>query len=172
MILWLNGTYGVGKTSVAYALTKLYSGNSKVIDPDILWLNTIKKDNSIIFGDGAYPQNNIKFLNTLNKVIKENIDNYTGLLIIPMSITEDLSYNKVIKNHKNNIIHIVLLADEDIVKKRITKDKNRDQSFSIISLKENNNFLKNRTSDTIYVDTSNMSIKEVAVYINNNILRS
>lgn len=161
MIIWINGTYGVGKTTVANKVNKICSSNSKVIEPDKLWLSSLAENPMIVFGDGAYPQVNKKFLDYLNSKINKIISNYEGLLIIPMTLTERLSYNKLIEPNKDNIKQFILQANEDVLYKRIYSDNGRDTSLATTTMHTNIDFL-NKISDAIHIDTSNMTSDEVA----------
>lgn len=163
MIILINGTYGVGKSTVADNVNKIYKGISKVLEPDKLWHEVLKKDRNIAFG-GTYPQNNKKFLKILESRLKEEIKKYEGLIIIPMTITEDFSYNLLVKPNKDIIKQFILLADEEIIKQRIYKDNERDYSLAINSIDRNNNFLNN-ISNATFIDTSNMNANEIAEYI-------
>ena len=164
MIIFINGTYGVGKTQVANKINQLYGDKSKVLDPDQLWTDELKKNCTIIFGDGAYPQNNKKFLQILKNRLDKEIKEYKGILIIPMTVAEDLSYNTLISPYNNTIKHFILTARDEIVIERIHKDKLRDQSFAICNMEINNKYIKNIENAT-FIDTSDMSIEEVAKYI-------
>lgn len=167
MIIWINGTYGVGKTEVAKRINELYNKKSKIIDPDQLWLESIKEDRTIIFG-GGYPQNTEKFLRKLQAIINSEINNYDGLLIIPMTVSESLSYDILIKN-KSVIKHFILTAEESIIMERIEKDSGRDKSFALNNLKNNVKFYKT-IKDAIFIDTSNKTIDETALYILNSFI--
>ena len=160
MIILINGTYGVGKTTIANEVNKIYKGLYKVLDPDELWYEALKNNRNIAFG-GTYPQNNKKFLKILESKLKEELEKYEGIIIIPMTITEDLSYNLLVRPNKDIIKQFVLLADEDIIKQRIYEDNGRDNSLSINNIKRNNQFLNN-ISDATFIDTSNMSVDKIA----------
>lgn len=164
MILWLNGTYGVGKTETANKIAKLYAGNLKILDPDELWLDEIKKDWTIILEDGTYPQSNKKFLQILSNRLEKEIKEYEGILIVPMTVTENLSYNTLIVPHDKDIKHFILKANKECVKARINKNKSRDQSLAINNMEENNEYLNNIENAT-FIDTSSMNVEEVAKHI-------
>ncbi len=161
MIIWINGTYGVGKTTVANTVDKIYSGNSKVLEPDKLWFSFLS---SGFRGGGTYPQANKNFIDFFKVQINEIVSNYEGLIIIPMTLTEQLSYNTLIKTNQNKIKQFILEANENIIRERINKDKNRDKNLATYSMKGNIDFL-NKISDAIHIDTSNMTSDEVANYI-------
>ena len=162
MIIWINGTYGVVKTTVANTLNKIYSDNSKVLEPDELWLSFLSSNLTLGFrGGGAYPQANEDFIDFLKVRINEIISSYEGLLIIPMAVTEQLSYNTLIRTNQNKIKQFILEANENILHERINQDKNRDKNLATYSMKENIDFL-NKISDAIHIDTSNMTSDEVA----------
>ena len=161
MIVFINGTYGVGKTQVANKINQLYNDKAKVLEPDQLWIEEIKKDFTVALGGGAYPQNNKKFLQILKNRIDKEIKECKGILIIPMTITEDLSYNNIIKPYKNNVKHFILTADEKVLRQRILEDKLMDKSLAVNNIENNKRYLA-KISNAIFIDTSNMSIDEVA----------
>lgn len=160
MILWINGNYGVGKSSVANLVNEKYPGHSKVLDPDELWLEALK-ENKITIG-GFYPQNNKDFVKLLKEKINKEMDKYDGVLIIPMTITEEYSYNKLIQQfYYGNIKHIVLKAEKEVLKKRINQDEGRDTQLAISNIDRNDIFFKNKKIDML-IDTTYKSIEEVA----------
>ena len=168
MIILINGTYGVGKTTVAKEVNKIYSGKSKIFDPDELWYETLKKNRNIAFG-GTYPQNNKKFLKILESRLKEEYEKYEGMIIIPMAITEDFIYNLLVKQNTDIIKQFVLLADEETIRQRVYEDSERDYSLAINNINRNNKYLKD-ISNAIFVDTSNKNVSEIAEYIVKNIV--
>ncbi len=164
MIIWINGTYGVGKTTVANEIAKIYTGRSKVLDPDNLWLSSLKKDPMIAFGDGTYPQSNKNFITILSDKIHTITSNYDGLIIIPMAITEKTSYDTFINTNQADIKHFILEANTDILNKRICNNIGRDINLATSSMEKNIAFL-NSITNAIHIETSNLLPDEVANYI-------
>lgn len=161
MIIWINGTYGVGKSTVANKINELITEKSKIIESDQIWLDEIKKDWTIAFGDGSYPQNNKAFL----KIFKSKIEkSKKDILIIPMTVSEEYSYNYLIKPYENDMLHIILYADRDTLGKRINKECERDKSLANTSIDDNNNFL-NTISNALFIDTSKLSVDDISKII-------
>lgn len=171
MILWINGTYGVGKTSVANEIRNLYKYNSKVLEPDEIWMSSLKSNPKIIFGDGTSPQNNKNFIKILYSTIEKELLNYDGLLIVPMTITDSIGYDSLIERlgNKYRLKHVILESKKEIIVKRINKDKERDKSFALTYLDINIKFLEN-IDEAIHIDTSNLTPKEVAKIIINKVI--
>ena len=156
MILWLNGTYGVGKTTIAYKIVEKYNKTSKVFDPDLLWKQTIKKNPMMIFGDGAYPRDNKRFLKILIDSINQIIKEYNGLIIVPMTIVNEEALKNIQCAIDVRIKHIVLLANEDVIRQRVEiQEKTSSEKRDLSMLKNdlvylNNNFINDDKIDTTY----------------------
>ena len=61
----------------------------------------------------------------------------------------------------NDIIHIILIADEEIIKSRIENDNNRDKVFALNNLKNNLIFLNSNFNDAIRIKTNNRSVGDI-----------
>ena len=74
MIIWLNGTYGVGKTTVARKIEELLDTETEILESDYYYQEMVKENMLLAFG-GTLPQNNKNFLMRFKKVIEEKLEN-------------------------------------------------------------------------------------------------
>ena len=84
MIIWLNGTYGVGKSSVARKIKEMLKIKSEIIESDLCF-QIFCKERLTKVGGGCYPQNNIFFINDLRKIIEEK-EKDNDIVIVPMTV--------------------------------------------------------------------------------------
>ena len=173
MIVFINGTYGVGKTSVAEEMQRHITDIKTIIfDPDELYQNMAEE----IFFDvinnrgGMAPQNNKMFLNR----VKEKLLPYKDmnvLCIVPMALTTKETIEIVWESLNDNskaIFHFILEADESIIEERINSDEGRKQKEKALGeLQSNTIFLNNNFIEAIRINTNNKSVKEVANEIMN-----
>lgn len=163
MVIWLNGTFGIGKTTVACKINELLENNKfEILEADEYYNEMIKENPMLLLG-GAFPQNNKNFIERFKKIIKEKIENKN--LIIVMAITENECKENLyecLKDNNCDIFHFILTANEETIKTRIEKDNNRDKSFALTFLKPNIIFLNNNFEDAIRINTDNKNINEIA----------
>ena len=129
MIYWLNGAYGVGKTTVAEALQpQLY--NAHIFDPELIG-NGIR-DN--------YPANLFRetfeeyplWLETNYRLLKDLYERYDGDIVVPMTLLQESSYTAIIGRLLDDGIpvrYIYLDADEAALKHRMI-DSGREEPDS------------------------------------------
>lgn len=172
MIIWIDGTYGVGKTAVAMKLKESFSnGNAELLESDYYSNETLKRvveeaksNNSFPHIGGTLPQNNMRFIREFRELIEEKSKNTGKNLIVDMALTmkeckEELF--EYLKNKGINIIHIILTADEDAIKSRIENDGNRMKETALEWLSQNVTFLDNNFPDAIRIETNNRDIDDV-----------
>lgn len=89
MIIWINGTYGVGKTTIIHKLEeKLDSHNCMIISSDEFHM---KNPHIFETGGGCYPQNNVEFNKRFKAYILEQIKgNSKKYIIIDMALTDKI----------------------------------------------------------------------------------
>lgn len=103
MIYWLNGAYGVGKTTVTRHLVKMLR-NAHIFDPELI-------------GDGIrdnYPES--LFFETFEqyplwlelscKLLKDLYSRYDGDIVVPMTPLKKESYDAIIKRLKDDGIDV------------------------------------------------------------------
>jgi len=129
MIYWLNGAYGVGKTTVAQGLKPLLH-NAHIFDPELIG-NGIR-DN--------YPANLFRetfeeyplWLETNYRLLKDIYERYDGDIIAPMTLLQESSYIAIIGQMLDDGIpvrYIFLDADEATLKHRMI-DSGREKPDS------------------------------------------
>ena len=99
MFYWLNGAYGVGKTTVAQGLKPLLH-NAHIFDPELIG-NGIR-DN--------YPANLFRetfeeyplWLETNYRLLKDLYERYDGDIIAPMTLLQESSYIAIIGQMLDN----------------------------------------------------------------------
>lgn len=180
MIIWLDGTYCVGKSETANEISRmLLDKNFDVIDSDVVHkdflhkkMEFIKKHEEllkrymIIPYFGGRPQTDKEFIEKFKKIVLSKLDDENTNLIIVMALpTEECRtglYDSFIMKH--NILHIILTASEDAIRQRIKNDNNekRDKKFAFDYLNESMIFYEKNYHDSIRVNTENKNIVEVA----------
>ena len=129
MIYWLNGAYGVGKTTVAEALQPQLH-NAHIFDPELIG-NGIR-DN--------YPANLFRetfeeyplWLETNYRLLKDLYERYDGDIVVPMTLLREGSYAAIIQRLLDEGIpmkYVYLDADEATLKRRMI-DSGREKPDS------------------------------------------
>lgn len=161
MIIWINGSFGVGKTETAVLLNKKIA-HSYIYDPENI---------------GYFIQDNIpleirkddfqdyKIWRELNySYIKFLCENYDGTLIIPMTIVNHEYYNDIIgllKGQDINIATFTLMASKKTIINRLS---NRGDDSNSWAANQIDRCLYELTANNfdIYVNTEDVSIEDVA----------
>lgn len=163
MILWINGAFGSGKTTVAFELNRRIK-NSFVYDPENIGY-FIRRNTP--FGSGDFQD--FELWREFNyKMLKFISDGYDGLIIAPMTITSPLYFDEIIGRLQNDgvdVRHFILMADRETLLNRLRFRELRSR----LNMKENwavkqidrciNAFEKD--IDGIKIDTVNKSIDSV-----------
>ena len=121
MIIWINGSFGVGKTSTAELLKKELD-NSIMYDPEEIggFLSNMFEHEKDDFQD-------YELWRTLNANILQNLSSIYETIIIPMTITNLNYYNEIIKGLENSgteIKHFILSATKENIINRLDSRKN------------------------------------------------
>ncbi|RKI71802.1 hypothetical protein D7V91_00295 [bacterium 1xD42-67] len=161
MIIWLDGTHGVGKTSVAEAI-KERCPQSESLDSDVYWNDFLEKN--CLIGGGCFPQNNKPFIERFKHLIEEKMQSGCAFLIVQMALTEKECKERLfdcLKEAYENTFHIILTAEIETLISRIKSDSDRDQQFALSRLKWNTKFLGQHYSDAARIVTDNKSISDI-----------
>lgn len=175
MIIWINGTYGIGKTAVAQRLKEIFVDKSiEILESDIYYQEMIKemveeaqKTNSFPFFGGTLPQNNSALIGKFREAIQEKLTE-DKVIIVDMALTREeckKGLYEYFKNENAKMLHIILIASEEIIKSRIRRDDSRDKQCALENLEYNISFLKQNYPDAIRINTDNKSIDDVAYEI-------
>lgn len=120
MIIWINGAFGSGKTSLAYALNKKIE-KSFVFDPEMAGVyirHNLPKD--LIKNDfqdhGPWRSINKEMLRYIRSM-------YDGVIIVPMTITNDVYFEELVMTLKEELplYHFTLMASDRTLKSRLLK---------------------------------------------------
>ena len=161
MIIWVDGTYGVGKTTIATMLKEKMGDEVELLLSDYYYNATIKKimaeaevNHRFPCIGGTLPQNNMRFLREFKQLIEEKSAEKT--LIIDMALTKTECkvnlYDSLEKEGKI-IKHFILTADEKTIKSRIANDTDRMKDLSLDWLKDNLSFLDKNFPTAIRIKT-------------------
>ena len=171
MILWIDGTFGVGKTAVCETLAGQIE-EAKYIDSDD---NNIFEEMANYYGPSMFsgdvaPQSNRFFIDFFRKRILEESENNSEVLIVSMAITSEESKKDLLEylmNEGRSILHFILSANESTILSRIEHDDSgRDKSFATKKINENIRFLQNNFINAIWIDTEGKSPYNIAKEIN------
>jgi len=122
MILWINGAFGAGKSTTAEELAR-HLDKSFIYDPEqvgyFLWDNF--PDEMRRKGDFQ----NMAIWRQFNyKILKHIAENYTGTVIVPMTIYVKQYYDEIIGCLENDgiaIRHFILTASREAIIDRVVK---------------------------------------------------
>ena len=119
MIYWLNGAYGVGKTTVALRLKELLH-KAHIVDPEMLG-NAIRDNYPETFFRETFEEcplwleMNVKLLAELTRL-------FDGDLIVPMTLLRESSYDAIIQELKAQglpVRFIYLDSDAETLRSRL-----------------------------------------------------
>ena len=159
--IFINGTYGVGKSTLANTISELLNGQVECVDPDLYYNNLVKKDMAFLFF-GWPIQKNEMFLRGFREIILDKLQDKE--IIIPIAITTEICKKELLDyiSKKTEIIHMVLEANEESLFQRIKSDVNRNKDFSIENIKNNNVYIKKNFEKVVHINTTNESIVKIA----------
>lgn len=167
MIIWIDGTYGVGKSTVAKELLQsLYLPNLILLDSDEYYFPGLNSGR--YFGDGMFPQNNKRFLSDFRGLIETDASRSDATVIVAMSVSMDECRNQLLLPLASkfcDLIHVVLTADKNTILARIDADPGRDKYFAVQHLDRNLIYLKDNYPHAEWINTDNLTPSEIAKHI-------
>lgn len=116
MVVWLNGSFGVGKTTIAKELAKRIDG-SFIYDPENL--GAFLRDN-LQYNYADYQEYDL--WRKYNYEIIKDLAGHYKVVIIPMTLTNKEYYNEIIGNlmiSGIDVKHIILTASKETITKRL-----------------------------------------------------
>ena len=161
MIIWINGAFGSGKSTTAELLHSKIE-ISHIYDPEqvgyFLW-------DSFPIGmkeKGDFQE--LEIWRSINyKIIKHMHDNYNGILIIPMTITNIDYYNQIIGNLIKDgvkVYHFILNVDKDNIKHRLISRGGFENSWAEQQIDRCLQAFKS-TINGEKIDTNNLNVEQV-----------
>nr|WP_284141441.1 AAA family ATPase [Virgibacillus sp. LDC-1] len=130
MIIWLNGTFGVGKTTLAFELKRRLD-QAIVYDPEhfgaVFMANIPRVMAEADFQDySLWREANYKLLHHISET-------YNGPIIVPMTLTNPSYFNEIIgklRRDGRNVHHFALMASPQTIAKRLRKRLEGSRSWS------------------------------------------
>ena len=160
MIIWINGTFGSGKTTTAYELEKRVE-NAFVFDPErfgyVLMKNIPQSLQKKDFQD--FPI----WRETNYSLLKQISINYEGIIIVPMTVTNEEYFHDIISRlQKDQIIvkHITLMASKTTIIKRLRSRLEGEDSWAYKQAESRLKQLK-RPLFKEQIDTDDLTVEEV-----------
>ena len=162
MIVWINGAFGCGKSSVAEEINKRVN-KAFVYDPEqagyFLWDNLPeemkRKDNF----------QHLQIWREFNyKILKHIADNYDGVVIVPMTIHIKQYYDEIIGSLINDAIvvkHFILSATKQTIMERLIKRGESEDCWAAKHIEICINAFNTDISEE-KIDTEYKSISEIA----------
>lgn len=165
MIIWINGAYGSGKTTVAYELQRRLN-KAFVYDPENVGFFIRKNIPKDLHKENFQDHEQWRYFNY--DLIKYIANFYEGIVIVPMTIINSDYYSEIIEHLKEDGIqldHYILYAKKETLIKRLNKRFERGESFAKAQIDNCIEFFSNNiTEKKIFTDNLNVDevVEEVA----------
>ena len=163
MIIWINGAFGSGKTSAAFELHRRLP-DSFVYDPENVGY-FIRRNAPVEFSKGDFQD--IPLWREMNyKLIKLITSQYSGNLIVPMTIVNPIYYDEIICKLRDDgieIRHFILYASKETILHRLRFRISRlfgGDTFAVRSIDRCINAFYNLITED-KIDTDNIGVDEV-----------
>jgi hypothetical protein len=160
MIIWINGTFGAGKTTTAYELQTRVE-NAFVFDPErfgfVLMKNVPREIAKNDFQD--YPI----WRETNYSLLKQVTESYKGIVIVPMTLTNEEYFKEIIGRLREDgtiVKHFALTASKETIAKRLRKRFEGVNSWAYQQMERRMSSLSSETFQE-HIHTDNLSIEEV-----------
>ncbi|MBS4219575.1 AAA family ATPase [Bacillus sp. FJAT-49711] len=160
MIIWINGTFGSGKSTTAYELERRIE-DSHVYDPErfgyVLMRNVPRE---IALGDF---QDYALWREANYRLLKQVAEQYRGVLIIPMTLTNERYFEEIVGRLKTDgieIKHFTLSASKETIEKRLKKRLEGKNSWAHEQMAGRLESLSKETFQE-HIQTDTMTIDEV-----------
>lgn len=160
MIIWINGTFGSGKTTTAYELEKRIE-KAFVFDPEsfgyVLMKNIPKSLQKDDFQD--FPI----WRETNYSLLKQIAIHYEGIIIVPMTITNEEYFHEILSRLREDQIsvkHVTLMASKATIKKRLRSRLEGENSWAFKQAEARIQQLQ-RPLFKDHIDTDGLPIEEV-----------
>lgn len=167
MIVWINGAFGAGKTTVAYELHRRLK-DSFVYDPEnvgfFLRKNMPRECHTHDFQD-------MDLWRGFNyQILREIHEAYGGTVIVPMTLVDPTYYREIVQRLMDEgvpVDHIILYAGRETILKRLKKrslGRLGREVFAVEAIDRCLDFF-DRYAAGIRIETDNMTVDEVILRI-------
>ena len=161
-IIWIDGTFGSGKTAVANAINKRIN-NAYLLEFDALQKEY--KPNSITDSFGKrYPEAKRYLIDALRSEILALIrDGVYDYIIVPIALINDYCNQRLVNAFIGvESYHFILIISRNILYQRIENQENRDEDLAKTYMPMAMQYLESHYTDAVRIDTSDMSVDSVA----------
>lgn len=157
MIIWINGSFGVGKTTVANKL-KNNIDKSIIYDPEKIgtFLSNTLPIQETDFQD-------YKLWRTLNYEILKYLSGKFEIILVPMTITNSQYFDEIVSKLEKegiNIKHFILVATKENIIKRLNSRENSTE-WTYMQVDRCVNTFESYNCRGKKIDTNNQSVDEV-----------
>ena len=158
MIVWIDGTHGVGKSSVVSEI------KAKLKNTEIEYIDSDSYRRILSCGGGATLQTNLTFLRLFEKHLDSMDTGESSFIVVEMAIptSECKVYLLDPLKEKHHLIHFILFASQETLLEQINNDSGRDRHFAISHYASNMAFYAANYPDAIEIHTDHRSISEIA----------
>ncbi len=169
MIIWIDGTFGSGKTTIAEKLINRFP-NSILLDFDEVITN-IKPVSFVpmeLFTGKGYPQSKRYYVEAMATEIDKTLEKSgNNLVFVSMALISDFCKELLITHFNNitNTVHFILCVSENKMCLRIDQQVGRDKNLAKTYYAEATSYLNENYLDAIRIDTDNKTIDEICIYI-------
>lgn len=165
LIIWLNGAYGSGKTTVAFELNKRFS-KSFVYDPENLGSFIRHNIPKNLHKDNFQDHDQWRYFNY--DLLKYIAESYDGIIIVPMTIINIEYYQEIIERLKKDGVrldHYILYANKKTLNRRLNKRLELGETFARVQMDDCIEFFDNVVTEyKIFTDQLNVDqvVNEIA----------
>lgn len=164
MIIWINGAFGSGKTQTAYELHRRIP-NSYVYDPENIGY-FIRKNIPEQTSRGDF-QNYTMWREFNYSMLKYISSEYTGIIIVPMTIVNPQFFNEIIGRLRNDgvpVQHFTLCASKEVLLARLRSRGDGKNSWAAQQIDRCISALPAELFG-IHLNTENLSVQNTAEQI-------
>ena len=165
MIIWINGSFGVGKTSTA-ELLKNELDNSIIYDPE-----EIGEFLSNMFNHEKDDFQDYELWRTLNSDILKYMCSIYEIVIVPMTITNNKYYDEIVNELEASgikINHFILCASKENIINRLNSRGNSTE-WAYNQVDKCINIFKSKIFRCKKINTDNMNVNDVVRTITDSI---
>lgn len=163
MILWINGAFGSGKTTVSYALHRRLP-DSFVYDPENIGF-FLRKNMPPVCDREDFQD--IPLWRAWNyQLLKSIAETYSGTVIVPMTLVTQQYYEEILlRLQQENITcrHFILSARRETILKRLKKRSFgliHREAFAVQAIDRCLDFF-DRQTDAVKIETDSMTVDEI-----------
>lgn len=173
MIVLLDGTFGVGKSTVANRIVeKLSDKNVQHFDSDFYWREFVEelfaKATKFYFPkmEGLDPQNNKEFIDRFRRLlIEEALKDTNKIIIVTMALTQKKCKEGVLDyllQQGIQVLHIILLADIETIQSHVAHDSDERKKKALEDFSNNISFFNNNFEKALRFQVNNKPVDEIA----------